>query len=500
MRADEGEQRRALRSVLWDGIASEAMGTLTTGVFLVGFALELDASNVMIGVLAAVPFIVQLLQIPSVALIEWARGRRRVCVAASGIGRVFLAAAATSPFFLPPYMALLLFIACYAAHLGLGAVSGCAWKSWMRDLVPERMFGRFFARRSMLTLSVAVVLSLAASAVLDLWKARTGMPTAYAYSLIFLFAAACGLTAIYWLARTAEPPMPPSEHRAPMLKVILEPFQDANFRRLMAFLASWNFAVNLAAPFFTVYMLRLLDYPMSLVIGLTVLSQAVNIAVLPAWGRLSDRFNNKSILAVSGPLFIVCILVWTFTTFPDQHALTLPMLIMLHALMGLSTAGVGLATGNIALKLSPRGKATAYLAASGVAGSLTASVAPILGGVFADFFASAELSWTLHWRSPKADVMVETLAFRHWDFFFFLAFVIGLYSIHRLALVNEVGEAKRAVILKHLFFETRRSIHSLSSVAGLSRIVRLPLDALGYAMRDKRHAREVANGRATAAE
>src|SRR5271165_6655770 len=77
--ADLGE-RRALRLVLYDALASEAMGTLTTGVFLAGFAVELGAPNLAIGVLAAVPFFVQLLQIPAVLLVERLRARRDICV------------------------------------------------------------------------------------------------------------------------------------------------------------------------------------------------------------------------------------------------------------------------------------------------------------------------------------------------------------------------------------------------------------------------------------
>ena len=67
---------RTFRLVLYDALASEAMGTLTTGVFLAGFAVELGASNVAIGVLAAVPFAVQFLQLPAVALVERLRSRR----------------------------------------------------------------------------------------------------------------------------------------------------------------------------------------------------------------------------------------------------------------------------------------------------------------------------------------------------------------------------------------------------------------------------------------
>src|SRR3546814_997337 len=72
------------------------------------------------------------------------------------------------------------------------------------------------------------------------------------------------------------------------------------------------------------------------------------------WGRIADRFRNISVLAVAAPLFVLCIFGWTFTSFPGPHALTMPLLFLLHVVMGLALAGVTLASGNIALKLSDR--------------------------------------------------------------------------------------------------------------------------------------------------
>jgi hypothetical protein len=46
----------------------------------------------------------------------------------------------------------------------------------------------------------------------------------------------------------------------------------------------------------------------------------------------------------------------------------------------------------------------------------------------------------LKWIGPWRELAVQTLNFRECDFFFFLAFLIGLYSIHRLALVREEGK------------------------------------------------------------
>src|SRR5215467_11512875 len=99
MPPDASSTERARRLVLYDALAHEAMGILTTGVFLAGFAVALGASNFAIGVLAAVPFVAQLLQIPAVYVIERWRSRRLASVWSSGIGRCFLLLSAASPFF-----------------------------------------------------------------------------------------------------------------------------------------------------------------------------------------------------------------------------------------------------------------------------------------------------------------------------------------------------------------------------------------------------------------
>jgi hypothetical protein len=50
----------------------------------------------------------------------------------------------------------------------------------------------------------------------------------------------------------------------------------------------------------------------------------------------------------------------------------------------------------------------------------------------------------------------------------------GLYSLHRLSFVDEPAGTTDRLLLRHLFLEARRSVHSLSSAAGLLRAVRLP--------------------------
>ncbi|MBU1625979.1 MFS transporter, partial [bacterium] len=262
------------------------------------------------------------------------------------------------------------------------------------------------------------------------------------------------------------------------MKLLKMPFKDENYKKLLFFLGSWNFAVNLSAPFFTVYLLTVLKLDMFVVMSLTVLSQIMYFFSLKIWGRLSDHFSNKSVLSLSGPLFIVCILGWTFTTMPDKYWGTMPLLIVLHILMGIATAGVNLSAGNIALKLAPNDKATSYLAVNSFINSIAAGFAPILGGIFADVFARREFSLVINWKSPAREFSINTLNFQYWDFFFIMSFMIGLYSLHRLSRIREVGEVGEKAVINEFFSEILFMMKNLSTTEGLRQMVMFPFSHL----------------------
>lgn len=182
-----------------------------------------------------------------------------------------------------------------------------------------------------------------------------------------------------------EPPMAQATGTG-LLTMLRRPFADPNFRRLITFLGTWNLAVNLAAPFFTVFMLTMLHMDMTMVMGLSVVLLVPNVLLIGVWGRYADLFSNKTILAVCGPMFILAIFAWTFVMFPDQHRYTLHMLVAIHlvaihVLMGVATAGVTLASGNIGFKSASKGEATAYLAVLSLVNALAAGLAPICGGL-----------------------------------------------------------------------------------------------------------------------
>jgi hypothetical protein len=146
----EEEIQYGLRSVIKDGLTTQMMVTLTGGIFLVAFALKLGASNLMIGLLAAIPPLAQLVQIPAIYLIEKYRIRRAITVYATASSRIFWLVIALIPFLFSIEAGLVFLIVALFLYAAFGAVGGSSWNSWMHDLVPQdRLVADFFAGRKL---------------------------------------------------------------------------------------------------------------------------------------------------------------------------------------------------------------------------------------------------------------------------------------------------------------------------------------------------------------
>jgi MFS family permease len=159
---------------------------------------------------------------------------------------------------------------------------------------------------------------------------------------------------------------------------------------------------------------------------------------------------------------------------PEKHALTIPLLVVIHIFSGISISGINLALSNIGFKLAPKGNGVIFLSARSLLNAVVGGIAPIIGGLFADFFAERELSWNLEWKSPEGIYFFNTLDLQQWDFFFVIAFIMGLISLQRLVWVKEEGEVEEKVVMGEILTEMRREIRTLSTVSGLRSMIYIP--------------------------
>jgi MFS family permease len=480
-----------LRWMALEGGFSIGFFSITTSGFLAAFALALGANNLQIGILAALPFAMQVVQIPAIWVVERVRRRKLIAVSSWSIAQLLWIPMALIPLFMdvPGKGAISMLLLLMTFRGIFSAVCNTAWNGWIRDLIPQAILGQFFSRRLAIATVMGMLFSLAAAFFVDFWEEHmVTQEMILGYVYVFLFGAIfLGLASPVMMSLIPEPLMQPAPvpHMS-LWERLAAPLRDRNFRRLLQFLLFWGFASNLAIPFFAVYMLVRLGFPLAWVIGFSILSQAFNITFLRVWGRYVDRFGSKAVLSVCVSIYLLVILGWIFTTMPEQYFLTIPLIFILHIFMGIATAGVNITIATIGLKLAPRGEATSYLAGASLAVNVGAGLGPLCGGFLADFFINRQLNLTLSWMSPDRIIELPALSIIGYDFLFAIAFILGLTTLSMLAAIKEEGEVTRDVILKSLVFPARDVSrppsavpqYNLISTATFGYIKRFPIPGL----------------------
>ena len=264
------------------------------------------------------------------------------------------------------------------------------------------------------------------------------------------------------------PPAAQSDRSATAM--LLDPVRDRNYSHLVRFLFIWGLVSNLAIPFFAVYMLKVIGLSLPEVIGLTVLGQFANVLFVRVWGPFADRVGNKPVLSLSASLYQLVILGWMFTTQPDRHLLTMPLLVVLHLLGGVAAAGVTLTVNTLALKVAPEGRTVPFSGVAGMAFSLGSGIGPVLGGLLADFFAARSLSLSVGWTSPGGALDVSAVSLTGFEFLFGIAFLFGLLSLNFLVALREEGEVSREAALANLMAGAGPMARAVSSVPGLNMV------------------------------
>jgi hypothetical protein len=129
----------------WEGIASLAMFSVTTSGLLAGFALALGANNLQIGILAAIPFIMQLLQIPAIWLVEQLRWRKAISVLSWLPAQLMWVLAALIPFYVgvPSQASIGLLLGLMVVRGLLSAVTNCSWNSGCATWCPRASWAAF---------------------------------------------------------------------------------------------------------------------------------------------------------------------------------------------------------------------------------------------------------------------------------------------------------------------------------------------------------------------
>jgi len=404
--------RRSLHISTWEGIAAELVGACVTGGVLTAWALYLDLSPVLIGVLGALPFAAQLAQLPC-AWVTQMRGSKRTAVAALRASRSLPLLLAALPF-LPLHLAAKQFVLLVFAGLWavLGVAGNNAWTTWMAALVPPAVRGRYFGLRTAFCAAGSALGALGAGFILDAARTRgTAGGTLCALSLAsWIF----GILTLELLKRQGEGTVVPLPK--PRLRDLLRAWDDRRVRRALLFHAAWAAASGLATPtFYNIHMVGNLHSGFARLSLYTSAVAVVRIVAAPLWGKAIDRGGSKPVLLACCFGLSLSPILWLVA----RDGMLWPIAVD-AVFCGALLAGQSLASFSLPLAVSTVEARSFQLAGFATAAGAATAIASIAGGALvhalpdrvAVFGAPAHAAQMLFLASGSLRLCAATLALR----------------------------------------------------------------------------------------
>lgn len=366
-----------LKNSIYEGVFAHMYATLTGGVFLTGFAVHLGMDELMIGLLAAMPFLATIFQLPASHLIEERGKRKKFWYTGAAIARLVwipIILAGLVPASMVPFKVSLILVLILISY-SFNSVSSVSWLSLMSDLVPAEIRGRFFGNRNMLCGAAGMAVMLMFGKALDYLQGHLDVGLSLGFGATFAVAVFFGVVSLRFLNRVSEPLGVNSLTNRSFRRDVVLPFQEPNFRRFLGFAFLWGLSVHFAAPFFTLYFLRDLHFTYGFIAVLGAVSGLADLAGMHLWGRISDKVGNKTVIRFASGVAIFIPLAWVFV-WPES--VILPIAINLIA--GAFWAGINLCMNNLLLRISPSKNKSLYLSTYSIGAGLGAATGPIIAG------------------------------------------------------------------------------------------------------------------------
>ncbi|GAB4579709.1 MAG: MFS transporter [Anaerolineales bacterium] len=370
---------RSLRYFWLDGLFAAISENFYLG-FVTLFALAYGASKGQVGLVTAAGNLLGAISLfPGAQLVErWGRRKAVVVWSGGGISRVILLLMAVFPFFIDqPIWGIMAIVILNGLRAFTANLSNPAWTSMVADLVPNAMRGRYFSSRNVAMGLAALVVAPLAGRIISAGN-EWAHSSVFGYQVIFFLAFAFGMVSTFAFQRIAEPPMTEEEarpHQRGDLRRALRAHPEFVWLVIGAFV--WNTALQIAAPFFNVYMVQALGATTTMVGIVASISSLTSLIGQRFWGRWMDKKDAFWVQMVTGFLIPFLPFAWVFITQPWHVGI-------INTFGGFWWAGYNLANFNLLLIMTPEDQRARAVALFQTAVFTSAVFGPILGGYLAD--------------------------------------------------------------------------------------------------------------------
>jgi len=372
MSSEESRKEKSLRYSIKDGVFVSMMNGFTVD-YLTPFLLLLGGTVRHVAALSALPHLFSsIIQIKSPDVMEKLRSRKKLI-------KIFILLQAlmllpmTATFFMGSYR-VAVFIAVVTLFTAFGAFLMPAWGSLMTDLVAEDRRGEYFGWRNRVLGTVAIVATFIAGFILHQAERVNAL-----WGFIAIFGAAFIFRLVSWLymARMHEPELERKEEDYFSFRDFISGFKTSNFARFVGFVAATKFSVNIASPFFAVFMLKDLKFGYMTYALINLASTATAILINKRWGVHSDRAGNLKVLRITSYLVSFIPLLWLI----NQNAY---YLFFIQMFSGFAWAGFNLSASNFIYDSSTPGQRARCIAYFNACTGIALFLGALTGGWLAE--------------------------------------------------------------------------------------------------------------------
>jgi len=365
---DSLEKENALNS-LTDGVLFSVMAGLTNP-FWGAFAVQLGASDYMLGLLTSLPALANLLaQIPAAIVIDKFDNRLEPTLKFAFISRSFYLVFAFLPIVpLPSNVKAWTFIICYTLMRFPGTICDVAWLALMGELFTPSLRARIFAERNMVCSLVSLVATLVAGKMLDALSWPVNYAILYFVGYIFV------MGSWYYLGRLKEKPRPyAGENARPAgLEAFKVVWKDKGFLRFIAAVAVVYLGFHIPAALWTILWVKIMGLSNSWLGMFSTISGVMSFLSYNQWGKWSEKHGNLKVFIVTSGAHIIFPLLYGHFPSPYVH-------LAINALSGFFGAGLSLCLFNALLDLSSDVSRPAYTAVYNITLGVSAFIWPMVG-------------------------------------------------------------------------------------------------------------------------
>ena len=309
------QKQDALKKSIKEGSAASVASSLG-GSYITPFAVAINSTNFQIGLLSALSGLVApITQLWGSKLMEHFPRKKIV------LKFVFLEALMWLPLLILSLLAWKNLIPNYASYLLIvfylllvlfGNIAYPPWFSWMGDLVPEKDRGKYFATRTWITGIIGLVAFAIGGFILKFFQnynlALIGFALLFLLSFIFRMISFSTFKKQY----------------SPNLKITKEYYfsffsflrRYDSFGKFAVYQVVFYFAIMIASPFISVYMLKELNFSYVTYMIVSLSSSIFYLLFTPLVGKFSDKFGNTKLFYISNICFALTPIFWIFLKAP----------------------------------------------------------------------------------------------------------------------------------------------------------------------------------------